>query len=122
MQTALSALCPSLNRAAQGGNFVKTRQQQGDSTHFQVTLEEAGSAPWSGVGGDQGQGTQGHTNVEKVGWVAVDCGTGDIGTRTYEARLTNDVVTNDPYDIRFGVPFDSAPRFFAMMNTYHVRL
>ena len=102
-----------------GGNFVKTRQQQGDSTHFMVTLEEAGSAPWTGVGGDQSQGTQGHTNVEKVGWVAIEGGTGDIGTRTYEARLTDNVVTSDDHDITFAVPFSGAPRFFANMQTYH---
>merc|ERR1711871_115742 len=102
-----------------GGNFVKTRQQQGDSTHFMVALEEAGSGPWTGVGGDQGLGTAGHTNVEKVGWVAVEAGTGDIGTRTYEARLTDNVVTNEDYEISFAVPFSGAPRFFANMNTYH---
>jgi hypothetical protein len=42
-----------------GSNFVKTRQQQGDSTFFEVALEEAGDVAAGG--------TQHHTNFEKVG-------------------------------------------------------
>ena len=50
-----------------GGNFVKTRQQQGDSTHFMVTLEEAGSAPpvasAGGAGALLSRGTRGESGT-----------------------------------------------------------
>eukprot|EP01050_Picozoa_sp_SAG11_P028672 SAG11_NODE_7759_length_1100_cov_1.031968_1_plen_117_part_10 len=60
-----------------GSNFVKTRQQQLDSRSFQVALEEAGDA----------YDTQAHTNFEKVGWLAIEPGSGNIGTRDYIAAL-----------------------------------
>ena len=44
----------------------RTRQQQVDSNTFLVALEEEGSFV--------NYGTQGHTNFEKVGWIAFEPG------------------------------------------------
>jgi hypothetical protein len=97
-----------------GANFVNTRQQQFDSTQFFVALEEEGQ-----FAGANGIGTQAHTNVEKVGWVAIEPSAGNFGTRNFEAGHTPEAVTHDDYVITFTQSFDTAPRFFARMATYY---
>lgn len=96
-----------------GSNFVTTRQQQVDTATFLVALEEEGSF-------DQ-YGTQTHTNVEEVGWVAFEPAAGNFGTINFEAGHTPQAVTNADYTITFTQTFDFAPRFFARMATYQVR-
>ena len=95
-----------------GSNWVKTRQQQGDNTYFMVALEEVGSLA--------GFGTQRHTNYEKVGWVAFEQVSGNLGTRDYEADLTPQEVTDAPYTVTFRQPFYEGvkPYVFATMQTY----
>ena len=95
-----------------GSNWVKTRQQQGDNTYFMVALEEAGDLA--------NAGTQAHTNYEKVGWVAFEQASGNLGTRDYEAELTPQAVTHDLYTITFEQPFGGnvKPYVFATMQTY----
>ena len=102
-----------------GSNFVNTRQQQFDSTSFFVGLEEEGS--FAGPGGTSGSaiGTQGHTNVEKVGWVAIEACAGNFGTRNFEAAHTAEIVTHDDFVVTFTQSFDVAPRFFARMASYY---
>ena len=103
-----------------GSNWVKTRQQQGNNQYFLCALEEAGSAPDvnGSKTGDMGKGTQGHTNVEKVGWVAFEKAIGNIGTRDYEVDMVSGV-THKPRVITFGSKFHtSPPRFFAAMQSY----
>jgi hypothetical protein len=103
-----------------GANFVNTRQQQVDSDHFLVALEEVGSfAGTPDTGQDDTIGTQGHTNVEKVGWVAFEPAVGNFGTRNFEAGHTPESVTHEDYAIKFQQQFDAAPRFFARMATYY---
>jgi hypothetical protein len=103
-----------------GFDWVKSRQQQGDSTYFMLAMEEKGSAlaPTTGdLDGDTGTGTQSHADVEKVGWAAFEPSRGNIGTRNFEARFTPGV-THKHHTIKFGVSFSSAPRIFAGMQTY----
>lgn len=94
-----------------GSNWVKTRQQQGDNTYFMVALEEAGSLLTS----------QAHTNWEKVGWVAFEQASGNLGTRDYEAELTPREVTHETYTVTFEQPFWQGvkPYIFATMQTYY---
>ena len=96
-----------------GSNWVKTRQQQGDNTYFLVALEEAGSL--------QNAGTQAHTNWEKVGWIAFEQASGNLGTRDYEAELTPAAVTHAAYTVTFEQPFapNVRPYVFATMQTYY---
>ena len=75
-----------------------------------VALEEEGSFA--------GYGTQAHTNVERVGWMAFEPAAGNLGTINFEAGHTAQEVTHEPYTITFTQTFDFAPRFFARMATY----
>jgi hypothetical protein len=96
-----------------GSNWVKTRQQQGDSTFFLVAMEEVDADPtgWAG--------TQAHTNMEMVGWIAFEEGSGNLGTRDYEAKLTSGVTdVRKPSNVKFAGQYSAAPRFFASINTY----
>ena len=93
-----------------GSNWVKTRQQQGDNLHFLVALEE--------VGGFVNNGVVGHTNFEKVAWLATEMGIGNFGVRNYMAGLTPQAVTHEDYEIGFWTSFVDTPRFFAAMQTY----
>jgi hypothetical protein len=99
-----------------GSDWVKTRQQQGDSTHFMVTLEEQGGL--AGHGASQGQSSLAHTNWEEVGWVAFEPASGNLGARDYIAGLTPLAVTHQNYRIQFSQEFTDEPRVFATMQTY----
>jgi hypothetical protein len=92
-----------------GSDWVKTRQQQGDSTHFTVTLEEAG--------GLEGHGcthcsSSAHTNFEEVGWIAFEPAVGNFGAQDYIAAVTPVAVTHNNYRIQFAKEFSESPRFF----------
>ena len=50
--------------------------------------------------------------------MALEMGIGSFGVRSYNAGLTDQVVTHDEYEISFWTPFVSTPRFFATMQTY----
>lgn len=56
--------------------------------------------------------------AETVGWWAMIVGSGHIGAKAYEAKITPREVTHNVYPISFDSPFHTTPRFFANMATY----
>ena len=98
---------------------MNTRHQTVSSTGFALALEEEGSFAGTPDTGAQGIGTQGHTNVEKVGWVAFESTGGNLGTRNFEAGHTPEAVTHEDYTIQFSAPFAEKPRFFSRMASYY---
>eukprot|EP01046_Picozoa_sp_COSAG06_P006021 COSAG06_NODE_277_length_18559_cov_3291.783207_1_plen_1033_part_10 len=87
-----------------GGDWVKTRQQGVNANGFQVKQEEDGL-------------DIGH-NTEIYGWVAVPAGSGTMSGLVYEAIVTPDAVTHNPYDISFTATFTAPPAFFSAMHTF----
>jgi hypothetical protein len=55
---------------------------------------------------------------EEVGWFAIEASAGHIGGKAYESLLTPNSVTHEQYDLKFGAPFHTIPRFFGAMMTY----
>jgi len=86
-----------------GGDWVKTRQKAVNTRGFQVKQEEDGL-------------DIGH-NTEVYGWLALAKGSGDLGGLTYEAIITPDQVTHNPYTVTWSQTFARTPSFFANMQT-----
>ena len=81
-----------------GNDWCKTRQRSVSNDGFNLKVEEDGL-------------DVGH-NTEMFGWVAITAGTGRIAGTVYEAIVTPDAVTHDPYDLRFSAGFRSPPGLF----------
>eukprot|EP01045_Picozoa_sp_COSAG04_P000894 COSAG04_NODE_26_length_37184_cov_14.641149_14_plen_525_part_00 len=88
-----------------GDDWVKTRHQSVTPLGFQVRMEEDGL-------------DNGH-NTEMFGYFAVPRGVGSTGFLTYEAIVTPNEVTEQPYDISFTAGFTAPPSVFANMATIH---
>ena len=98
-----------------GGDWVKTRQRTVTTQGFQVKQEEDGL-------------DIGH-NTEVYGWIAMPAGVGAMTGVSYEAILTPDAVTHNPYTVAFTGSFGGAPpAVFGSMQTFdggdpsHLRL
>ena len=87
-----------------GNDWCKTRQRSVSNDGFHLKVEEDGL-------------DVGH-NTEMFGWVAITAGTGRIAGTVYEAIVTPDAVTHDPYFVRFSAGFRSPPGLFSSMHTY----
>ena len=86
-----------------GGDFAKTRQKNVEDSGFDVRVEEDGT-------------DMGH-NTELIGWIAVAVGTGELGSSVYEALVTPDAVTHNPYDVSFSVS-PSLELLFGSMHSF----
>jgi len=97
-----------------GGNWVKTRQRSVTPGGFQMKQEEDGM-------------DAGH-NTEVYGWIAVSSGAGSVGGSTFEAIVTADAVTHNPYTVSYSASFSQQPAVFGAMQTFdggdpsHLRL
>ena len=87
-----------------GGDWCKTRQRSVTDAGFQARIEE--------------DNLDGGHNTEITGWIAIPAGTGVVSGSTYEAIVTPDEVTHQPYDVRFTAGFYALPALFGAMHTY----
>ena len=88
-----------------GGDWVKTRHQGVNPNSFQVKQEEDGL-------------DIGH-NTEVYGWLAMSKGTGNLGGLVYEAIVTPNTVTHNPYDVQFSTEFTRMPSIFGNIHTFN---
>ena len=88
-----------------GGDWVKTRHRNIAATGFQVKQEEDGL-------------DIGH-NTEVYGWLAMSKGTGNLGGLVYEAIVTPNTVTHNPYDVQFSTEFTRMPSIFGNIHTFN---
>jgi RHS repeat-associated protein len=86
--------------------FVSTRQRGISKSGFKLALEGAEAAT-------------GKHAEERLGWLAIEPGSGTWSGHTYEVGGTASAVTQLWYDIDFGAAFSSVPRFIASLTTYN---
>lgn len=87
-----------------GGDWAKTRQRNVNDQGFQVKYEEDAL-------------DAGH-NTEMTGWFAVASGAGLINAIHYEALVTPDAVTGQPYTVAWSYGFQATPGLFAHAHTF----
>ena len=87
-----------------GGDWAKTRHQNVDENGFEIKMEEDGL-------------DIGH-NQELYGFMAISQGVGTIGSLNYEAIVTPDAVTHNPYTVDFTNQFSDPPALFGSIHTF----
>lgn len=90
-----------------GNQFVRTRQRGVSVDGFRVSMEEEEALRHSG-----------HA-TEKVGWLALESGTGDLGDIQYQAGHTEELVNHRGYTLNFDSNFDSEPSLFASIASFN---
>ena len=84
---------------------VTARTRFVSKTEFQMRLQEE-------------QAQDGFHAGEKVSWIAIEQGTGQIGSQDFEANRTGNAVTHINYRVNFANDYNESPAFFANMQTF----
>lgn len=91
--------------------FVRTRQRNSSATSFQVALEEEELT------------SNGTHASEKIGWLAISSGTGDLpqGTNNvpFVSGLTAKNITQSFVTVSLGATLTNVPTLFANLGTYY---
>ena len=87
-------------------SFVKTRQNSLTTDSFDVALE-----------GEEIDTTQ--HGLETIGYMALDAGTGQWGSITYEGFVTPTVFTDAGSTLTFSHSFSQAPNFLSSLSTHN---
>jgi RHS repeat-associated protein len=86
-------------------NFVDTRQWDITKSGFKLAMEGAEDV------------TQAH-DEERIGWLAIEPGSGEWSGHAYEVGQTPQSVTQTWHVLSFGVSFSDPPRFIAGLASY----
>lgn len=86
--------------------FVRTRQKSSSIDGFELALEEEELFKASGH------------EIETVGWLAIESGSGDWGGLEYQAGQTGNNIDHTWDTINFEPSFDQAPNFFAVIDGF----
>ncbi len=89
-----------------GTDFVRTRQRNIDANSFQVGMEE-----------EEANQNSGHVN-EKIGYFAIESGSGNLNGVNYTAGYTGDNVTDAWGTVNFGAGFSQTPQLLASLASY----
>lgn len=89
-----------------GEQFVRTRQNSASVDGFALAMEEEEKYKRSGHAG------------EKIGWLAIESGSGSWNGLEYQAGQTGRIVDHDWETISFEQSFDQAPNLFASVSSY----
>ena len=103
---ATSPVVISTVQTNNGGDFVRTRQNNATSNGFSVAMEEEEALK------DSGHAT------EEIGWLAIEPGSGAWGDSTYYAGQTGNSVTHESYSLDFNNLFDDTPQLMAGISSY----
>lgn len=90
-----------------GNQFVCTRQRGASVDGFRVSMEEEEALKYSG-----------HA-TEKIGWLAIETGSGDLGDIQYQAGHTDRLVNHRGYTLNFEGNFESEPSLFASLASFY---
>ena len=89
-----------------GGQFVRTRQNNASVDGFELAMEE-----------EEALKNTGHAS-ETVGWLAIETGTGSWGGLDFRAGHTGRRINHTWDRINFSQTFDESPNLFASVATY----